>query len=49
MSLTSIELPGYEMGVEAVRLIEAEARPGHVHERVVVPVSLRPGGTTLGG
>lgn len=48
MSMTSITLPGYRMGAEAVRLLEAEAQPGHVHERVVVPVEIAPGATTLG-
>lgn len=48
MSMTSIALPGYRMGAEAVRLLEAEAQPGHVHERVVVPVEINPGATTIG-
>lgn len=48
MSLTSIRLPGFEMGAEGVRLLDAEAQPGHVHERAVLPVRIIPGETTVG-
>jgi len=48
MTMTSIELPGYEMGAEAVRLITAESDPDHTHERSVLPVRVRPGATTTG-
>ncbi|MGW8482102.1 LacI family DNA-binding transcriptional regulator [Microbacterium sp. NPDC055903] len=48
ITLTSIELPGYEMGAQAIRLLEAEAQPGHVHERVVVPVPFTPRQSTVG-
>ena len=48
VTLTSIELPGQAMGAEAIRLLNAEAEPGHVHERVVVPVPLIPRASTLG-
>ncbi len=48
MTLTSIELPGFAMGAEGVRLLEEEALPGHVHQRVALPVSIRPGESTLG-
>lgn len=48
MTMTSIELPGYEMGAEAVRLISAESDPDHAHERSVLPVRIRPGATTTG-
>ncbi|GAB3601579.1 LacI family DNA-binding transcriptional regulator [Microbacterium tumbae] len=48
VTLTSIELPGQEMGAEAIRLLNAEAQPGHVHERVVVPVPIVPRQSTLG-
>jgi LacI family transcriptional regulator len=46
ISLTSITLPGYRMGEEAVRLVLHEAEPDHRHERVVLPVGLRQGGST---
>lgn len=49
MTLTSIELPGFAMGAEGVRLLADEALPSHVHQRVVLPVSIRPGESTLGG
>lgn len=48
MSMTSIELPGYDMGAEGVRLLTAESDPSHAHERVVLPVRIRPGETTVG-
>lgn len=48
MAMTSIGLPGHEMGAEAVRLVVGEAEPGHVHERVVLPVHIRPAASTLG-
>lgn len=48
ITLTSIELPGQAMGAEAIRLLNAEAEPGHVHERVVIPVPLIPRASTLG-
>nr|WP_240921262.1 LacI family DNA-binding transcriptional regulator [Microbacterium excoecariae] len=48
VSMTSILLPGYEMGAEGIRLLAAEAEPGHVHERVVLPVRIRPGQSTVG-
>lgn len=48
ITLTSIELPGQAMGAEAIRLLNAEAEPGHVHERVVLPVPLTPRQSTLG-
>ncbi|GGF38840.1 transcriptional regulator [Microbacterium sorbitolivorans] len=48
MSMTSIILPGYRMGAEAVRLLGVEAQPDHVHERVVVPVEIHPRATTIG-
>lgn len=48
MTLTSIELPGFEMGTEGVRLLEAEAQPDHVHERVVVPVRVAARQSTVG-
>lgn len=48
MSMTSIILPGYRMGAEAVRLLGVEAQPDHVHERVVVPVEIHPRATTTG-
>ena len=48
MTMTSIELPGYEMGAEGVRLLTAESDPSHAHERVVLPVRIRPGETTVG-
>ncbi len=48
ITLTSIELPGQVMGAEAIRLLNAEAEPGHVHERVVVPVPLTLRQSTLG-
>jgi len=48
MSMTSIELPGYDMGANGVRLLGAESDPSHVHERVVLPVRIRPGETTIG-
>lgn len=49
MAMTSIVLPGHEMGAEAVRLVCDEADPEHVHERVVLPVRIRPAATTIGG
>ncbi|MGO3319341.1 MAG: LacI family DNA-binding transcriptional regulator [Microbacterium gubbeenense] len=48
MTMTSIELPGYEMGAEGVRLLTAESDPSHTHEHVVLPVRIRPGETTVG-
>lgn len=48
MTLTSIALPGFEMGAEAVRLLDAEAQEGHVHERSVLPVRIVPGESTVG-
>lgn len=48
MTLTSIELPGFAMGAEGVRLLAAEAEPDHVHERVALPVRISPGESTLG-
>lgn len=48
MTLTSIELPGFAMGAEAVRLLAEESLPGHVHERVALPVRIRAGESTLG-
>ncbi len=47
MSLTSIVLPGYQMGAEGVRLLDAEAQAGHAHERVVLPISIRVGASTV--
>jgi len=47
LSLTSITLPGYRMGEEAIRLVLDEAQPGHRHERVVLPVGMRIGGSTV--
>ena len=46
MTLTSLVVPGYQMGEEAIRLVLDEAAPGHRHERVMLPVALRPGATT---
>jgi LacI family transcriptional regulator len=46
IALTSIVLPGYAMGEEAVRLVMGEAETGHRHERVVLPVSVRHGAST---
>ncbi|GAA4139334.1 LacI family DNA-binding transcriptional regulator [Leifsonia shinshuensis] len=48
VSLTSITLPGYRMGEEAIRLVLDEAQPGHRHERVILPVGMRLGASTLG-
>lgn len=47
VSLTSITLPGYRMGEEAIRLVLDEAQPGHQHERVVLPVGMRVGASTV--
>jgi len=47
LSLTSITLPGYRMGEEAIRLVLDEAQPGHRHEKVVLPVGMRVGGSTV--
>ncbi|MFE4468130.1 LacI family DNA-binding transcriptional regulator [Leifsonia sp. NPDC056824] len=47
VSLTSITLPGYRMGEEAIRLVLDEAQPGHRHERVVLPVGMRVGASTV--
>lgn len=48
VSLTSITLPGYRMGEEAIRLVLDEAQPGHSHERLVLPVGIRAGASTVG-
>lgn len=48
MTLTSIELPGFAMGAEGVRLLAAEGEPDHVHERVVLPIGIRAGESTMG-
>ncbi|MDQ0644186.1 LacI family DNA-binding transcriptional regulator [Microbacterium murale] len=48
ITLTSVVLPGQAMGAEAIRLIDAEAQPGHVHERSVLPVRIRQGASTIG-
>lgn len=48
ITMTSIVLPGQAMGAEAIRLIDAETRSDHVHERVVLPVQIRPGASTIG-
>ena len=48
VSLTSITLPGFRMGEEAIRLVLDEAAPDHHHERVTLPVELRPGASTVG-
>lgn len=48
ITLTSVVLPGYGMGAEGVRLLDEETLPGHTHERVVLPVRIRPGRSTLG-
>ncbi|NKF34281.1 LacI family transcriptional regulator, partial [Pseudomonas sp. BGM005] len=48
MTLTSIELPGFAMGAEGVRLLAAEQEHDHEHERVALPVRIRPGESTLG-
>lgn len=48
ITLSSFELPGYEMGVEAIRLLQDEGRgPGHRHTRVTVPAAIRPRGSTV--
>lgn len=47
VSLSSITLPGYRMGEEAVRLVHKEAETGQRHERVVMPISIRHRGSTL--
>lgn len=48
ISMTSIHLPGQEMGAEGIRLVAEEAKPGHVHERVVLPVRIRAAESTMG-
>lgn len=48
VSLTSVTLPGVRMGEEAIRLVLDEATPDHRHERVMLPVELRPGASTMG-
>ncbi len=44
--LTSVTVPGNRMGEEAIRLVLDEARPGHRHERLTLPVTLRQGRST---
>lgn len=48
VTLTSITLPGFRMGEEAIRLVLDEAKPDHRHERVILPVEVRPGASTVG-
>ncbi|WP_426625317.1 LacI family DNA-binding transcriptional regulator [Leifsonia sp. McL0607] len=46
ISLTSVTVPGNRMGEEAIRLVLDEAEPRHRHERMVLPVGVRRGGST---
>jgi LacI family transcriptional regulator len=39
--LSTLTLPGYDMGATAVRLLVDERNPGHVHRRAVFPMHLR--------
>jgi LacI family transcriptional regulator len=48
IAMTTLELPGFAMGAEAVRLLIAESELDHVHERVVLPVALHARESTLG-
>ncbi|MFF1632272.1 LacI family DNA-binding transcriptional regulator [Leifsonia sp. NPDC058248] len=48
ITLTSIVLPAFQMGEEAIRLVIDEAEPGHQHQRSVLPVTIRGGQSTTG-
>lgn len=48
ITMSTLTLPGFAMGGEALRLLESEGLPNHVHERVVVPVELNARQSTLG-
>ena len=48
ITLTSIVLPAFQMGEEAIRLVLDEAQPGHRHQRSVLPVTIKVGQSTKG-
>lgn len=49
IGISTFELPGYAMGMEAMRLLIDENRsPGHVHRHIVLPATLNARESTLG-
>ncbi|HEY4268127.1 MAG TPA: LacI family DNA-binding transcriptional regulator [Galbitalea sp.] len=41
VTMSTLTLPGFDMGATAVRLLVDERNPGHVHQRAVFPMELR--------
>lgn len=48
LTMSTLNLPGFEMGVRALELLVDERKPGHEHQKVVLPMSLHARESTLG-
>jgi LacI family transcriptional regulator len=48
VTMSTLDLPGFDMGAQALRLLMDERRPEHVHETIVLPMTLRARESTIG-